>query len=349
MYQPVTDQYGQVVGYNYVDGYGQQQFVPIVGMPADFMQSSLPPSPPPPAPPPTMGWLSGDRRDQYAPRGYQPPEQPQNAFGAPTQPGAGFGGPAAAQGAAGNGYYQKYAGLNAKLRGQATEAADTVRAKATGTYDSGMPTDADYARSEHRYNKDMRQDQRYAKQVQSSQALFANPTWAFKPGDLSRRDYSYLSQTPLTQLAFLTQGATGKDRWTTNDKRFGNVVQGMANSMDNGMEFQQDSLMQNLFNPGRKSALARSFMALQQGDPRYDKNGIYLGSRKDKFQWAPATTQADAMRSYLSAIYSTTTAPQFQQPAMNYVNQLIDQWASRAYSDKKPGSLQQWLGNQMGY
>lgn len=349
MFQPVTDANGQTIGYSYVDVNGVTQFVPVVGMPANFMQSTLPPPPAPPASPPTtMGWLSADGRDQFAPRGYSTPAPSSNAFGAPSQPGAGFGGPAASQGAGAGGYYQKFAGLNAKLRGQAGEAADTVRAKATGTYDSGYPTDADYARSERLMNKDYRQDDRYATQVQRSQALFANPIAALNP-DMSRRDYAYFSQAPLTQLAFLTQGAAGKDKWTTNHRRFGNAVQGMANNLENGMSFQRDSLMQNLFNPGARSALARSFMTLQQGDPRYDKNGLYQGTRRDKWQWAPASTQADTMRSYMSAIYNTTTAPQFRTPAMNYVNQLIDQWVGRAYADQKPGSLQDWLGSQLGY
>lgn len=343
MFQQVTDSAGQVIGYSYVGPDGRQQFVPVVGAPV------APPAPPPPPVPaaPRFNWLSSEQRDIYAPRGYPAPPQPSTPFGAPAQPGAGFGGPGAQQGAGGNGYYQKFAGLNAKFRGQANAMADTVTSKATGTYDAGYPTDADYARSERMMKRDMRQDDRYAKDYQDAQALFGTPYNAL--GDMSRRDYAYWSQTPLTQLTFLTQGATGKDRFTANHRRFGNAVQGLAGQMENGLEFQRDSLMQNLFNPGRRSALARSFMTLQQGDPRYNKDGLYQGTKNDRWRWAPASTQADVMRSYLSGIYDVTTPVQFRQPAMNYLNQLIDQWVSRSYADQKPGSLQDWLGSQIGY
>ncbi len=311
-YTPIRNEFGQVVGYKWRNKFGQEETTQAV-------QGSWGQVPVPPPPPrrdlnrfDRLSTVSRSRfgfADPTVPAAAAPPPAPSNTM------------PLAKQ------LYQKFSG---NVQGSL----------------SGNPTDQDYTQSDRAYNAAQRQWENVLQDRAQTSSLQANSMWALPPQGVSEADYSYWRNAPLTQLAYLTQGASGKDRFTDNANRLARGIRTTANSMQS---MSADDLLANLFGANRGSALGRSFQTQQQPNFRFDDNGLFQGMKEGKWNWAPASQQAAAMQSYLGAIYGTQYSPELQQPAMDYVNRLIDQWASRSYNKRNPGSLINWLGSQMGY
>lgn len=342
MYRPVTDRSGQVIGFEYADAQGRTQFVPAVGQAQGR-----------PGPGGRLGALQRRQFDSPAFGGAaaSPSAAPQFMFGGNVAPPAApapaapqFGAQSAPERGAG-GLYGKFAG---KFRGMGDELRGNVEAMAGG--EGLYPDDADYRRGDRLMKTDMRQAERDMLARQKAGAYFANPYYAVDGyGSMGTASQDYYRNQPLTQLTFLMQGAAGKDRFSDNAKRFSNAVNRTAGALGAGMAPSQDTLLQALFNPGVNSAVGRSFKTPTAGEARYDRAGIYQGTGRTQWDWAPATQQAEAMRSYLSAIYGTTARPSSQQPAMSYVNRLIDQWVAQNIGKRSPKPLYRWLSDRMGY
>ena len=351
MYQPVTDRAGMVVGYQYVDASGQRQFVPAVGAQQQ--------------PGPAGGRLAGlAQRQRFggpqfgagpsaAPSPVAAPAAPQFMFGGntPTPPAAPAGpsamGGQERSGGGGSPLYQK---LYGKFQGIGQELRGNVEAMAAG--EPLGPTDAAYRAGDRRMTADMRAAERDMQARAKASGLIANPYYAVNgvaEGTLGTATQDWFRNRPLSQLTFLMQGANGNDRFSDNARRFGQAVNRTADQLASGYGPSQTELMAALFNPSRSSALGRSFQMPVAGEAKYDQYGIYRGTRRTQWDWAPATSQAEAMRSYLSAIYGTTTRPSSQQPAMTYVNRMIDQWVAQNLNKNSPAPLYRWLGQQMGY
>lgn len=338
MYQPVTDRSGQVTGYSYTDAQGRQQFVPAVGMqtprnPMQRMQMGMQASRfggqvAAPSMTPQQGFMFGGNVAPPAPpAGMQQPEQQRSAGGSPMY----------------QKFYSKFSGMGDELRGN-------VEAMASG---AGLPpTEADYRRGERRQKMDMRDAAQQAKRQAQAMQGFANPYlmldgWA--EGSIGNATQDWYREQPLTELTFLMQGASGRDRFSDNSRRFGNAVNRTASMLAAGNDPTYDTLMANLFNPGNNSAVGRSFQLPEAGRIRYDQNGIYQGQGRTTWDWAPAATQADQMRRYLQAIYQTSLRPSAQTPAMSYVNRLIDQWAAQHMNKNSAPPIFRWLGQRLGY
>lgn len=346
MYRPVSDRSGQVIGFEYADAQGRTQFVPAVGQA--------------PRGPAMGGRLGGlQQRFQSGAFGGQsaaPGASPQFMFGGdvapPPQATPQFApAPQAAGGtqerSGGSPLYQK---LYGKFQGIGQELRGNVEAMAAG--EPLGPTDAAYRAGERRMTTDMRAAERDMLARQKAGALFANPYYAIEGVDrglLGDATADWYRTQPLTQLTFLTQGANGRDRFSDSARRFGQAVNRTADSLGAGAMPGQTELLAALFNPGNNSALERSFQMPEAGEARYDKYGIYRGTGRTRWDWAPAPSQAEAMRSYLSAIYGTTMRPSAQQPAMTYVNRLIDQWVAQNMNKNSPAPLYRWLAQRMGY
>lgn len=352
MYQPVTDRNGQVTGFTYTDAQGRQQFVPAVGTQQTAGRS--------PAIGGRLGGLMQQQRfNSNAFGGQSAAPQPGNGFlfgGNVTPPAPPMGLPGGAPqpggqaapraGGGGSPLYQKFYG---KFSAMGDELRGNVEAMAAG--EPLGPTDAAYRAGDRRMRMDSRQAARDLQARSKAAALFANPYYAVDgvaEGTLGYGDQDYFRAQPLTQLAFLTEGAQGRDRWSDNARRFGQAVDRTAQQLGNGGGYDMNVLLGNLFSMRNNSALGRSFMQPTAGEARYDKYGIYQGAGRTTWDWAPATTQGDTMRSYLSAIYSQMP-PNGRQPAMNYVNRLIDQWVAQNLNKKNAPPLYRWLGTQMGY
>lgn len=344
MYQPITDRSGQVTGYSYTDAEGRQQFVPAVGVQnAQQRGASL-----------RMQQLM--QRNRFGGQVAAPATQPQQfMFGGgvtPPTPPAGMPGGQPQMGTqersgGGSPLYQKFYG---KFSAMGDELRGRVEGMASGA--GAMPTEADYRRGERRQKMDMRQAGQEAKDLAQGTQAFANPYLLIDgvaQGSIGNATMDWYRNLPLTELTLLSQAAGGKDRLSTNSRRFGNAVNqtvGMLNTT--GMPSQQ-SLMEALFSPSRNSTVGRMFQLPEAGKIRYDQNGIYQGQGRTTWDWAPAATQADQMRRYLQAIYQTTARPSSQAPAMTYVNRLIDQWAAQHMNKNSAPPIFRWLGQQLGY
>ncbi len=324
-YTPVYNEFGQLVGYRWKNKFGQEQTSPVAG----GTWGAVPVPPPPPVAPRDMtrrDRLFGVARKQDP---AQPPASPWSTnyqlTGTPwdqqQQQSSSENLPLAKQ------LYQKFAG---NVQGNL----------------SGNPTDQDYTQSDRRYNAASRAWEQTLNKRAEVSALQANPMWALPPSTVSEADYNWWGQLPLGQLAMLTQGATGPDRFSESANRMERAMRQTANSYQN---LDASTLLANLFGANRNSALGRAFQTQAEPNFRTDDNGIFQGMKEGKWQWSPASQQAGVMQSYLNAIYGTQYPQAQQQPAMDYVNRLINQWASRQYGRNKPGSLINWLGNQMGY
>ena len=335
-YTPVRNEYGQVIGYKWRNKFGKEETTPVAASP--WQASPVPPAPPR-ADLSRFQRLSMYNRSRFGastptlPDGtpspwntnYQMTGNPAAGAGVPQQQGAGntssSSGPLAKQ-------------LYAKFAGNVQSAA------------GGSPTDQDYTQSDRAYNAAQRAYDRNMQQRAASSTLQANPIWALPPSSVSEADYGYWSNLPLGQLTYLQRGTSGPDRFGDSPNRLENAMQRTANSMQN---MDATTLLSNLFGANRNSAVGRSFQAQQMPDYRFDDQGLFQGVKDGKWKWAPASQQAGVMQSYLNAIYGTQYPEAQQQPAMNYVNRLIDQWAARAYGKNNPGSLINWLGTRMGY
>lgn len=343
MYQPVTDRTGQVTGYQYTDAQGRQQFVPAVGVQnAQQRGAGL-----------RMQQLM--QQNRYGGQVAAPATQPQQfMFGGgitpPTPPAGAPGGQpqmGTEERSGGSPLYQKFYSKFSAM-------GDQVRSQAEGiaSGDMGMPTEADYRRGEKRQKMDMRSAAQETKDRAQAMQGFANPYLLINgvdTGSIGNATMDWYRGLPLTELTLLSQAVGGKDRFSTDSRRFGNAVNqtvGMLNTT--GMP-SQSSLMDALFNTGRNSTVGRMFQLPEAGKIRYDQNGIYQGQGRTTWDWAPAATQADQMRRYLQAVYQTTARPSAQAPAMNYVNRLIDQWAAQHMNKNSAPPIFRWLGQQLGY
>lgn len=337
MYQPVTDRTGQVIGYQYAGADGRQQFVPAVGVQdaqqrggmlrmQGLMQRSRPIAAPAPQ---QNGFMFGGNVSAPPP----PTGQPQMGS---TQERSG-GSPLYQK------FYAKFSTMGDQLRGQLDGSAPP---------DTGIPTQADYRRGQRDQKLDMRAAQREADARAQATQAFANPYLmldGWGQGMIGNATQDWYRAQPLTELTFLTQGVNGRDRFSTNADRFGGAVNRTAGLLGSGNMPTYGELMASLFNPSRNSAVGRSFQLPEAGKIAYDKNGIYQGQRRTTWDWAPAATQADQMRRYLAAVYQTGMRPSAQQPAMTYVNRLIDQWVAQNMQKNSAPPIFRWLGTQLGY
>lgn len=331
-YTPVYNDFGQVVGYRWRNKQGVEQTTPVAGS-APWAAQPVPP------PPPRRDLSRFDRLGTYS--------RSRFGAGAPDLP--------TGQPSPWTTNYQMsgtpfgQSGSSSQQSSSNLPLAKQLYQKFAGNVQgnlSGSPTDQDYTQSDRAYNAAQRAYDRTLQEQAKVNALQANPIWALPPQGVSEADYGYWSNLPLAQLAYLTRGTEGRDKFTTSPNRLSAAMQRTGNSLQN---LDAATLLSNLFSANRNSALGRSLQVQQAPDFRFDDQGLFQGTKEGKWKWAPASQQAAAMQSYLSAIYGTQYPTAQQQPAMDYVNKLIDQWAARAYSKQNPGSLINWLGSRMGY
>lgn len=219
------------------------------------------------------------------------------------------------------------------------------------SYDSG-PTQSAYNQADKRYARDQKTLQEEYEKRSLFYANLSNPASMLpsaRPGlTASSGGWGQMNALPMGQLALLAKGSKN-DKFASNPKAFQKTLGGMYTDFSTkpGV-FDYTTLMQNLFNAGKKSAVTRSFQTQAAGEAVTNKQGLYRKTKEGEWNNAPVGTQVSNMLSTLGAVYDVTR-PDTASANMALAQQWANAWANKFQNKKKAPLITKYFGKKLGF